>query len=685
MGENSLHLRPRHKFVLLFSLFCPFLNGQSETEQLIEDLTALGAESVGDADLTETAGLLEGYRARPLDINRASLEDLNATYLLSPLQADRLIAYRDRMNGFISVYELQAVPGLDLETARRMAPFVTVNIGLDDISVPLKKLLLEADRQLFLRAARKIEAARGYSGDDPKYRGDPWRIYLKYRQRYGNQLSLGIVVEKDPGEPLLGGGHRRRGFDYNSVHFFLRNLSKRVRAVAIGDFSVSFGQGLILFTGFGFGKSSLTTTVARSSPTLSAYASVNEFNFMRGAGATLRFGDLELTFFGSRRRRTGNLSKDSLSISSLNESGYSRTQAEIDDRKAVAQTSYGASFKYRPGRRFHLAVNFLGERLSLPLLRREAAYNRYYFSGNSLQNVSVDYRYRLRNFSFFGEVAGAIKAGKAMLHGINIGLHRKADVAIVYRNYARDYQALSAQPFAESGGGRNEEGVYLGLEYRPGVKWRINAYHDRWRHAYLRYGIDGPSKGRESRLRVTFNLKRKLDAYTEIRSETKGYGNRDGEVNDLPSVIDRTKFQWRFHVGYKFRPRWEWRSRLDVGYTHDLVKGWQQGAMFFQDIHYRPLGSFSFSARLAVYTTDGYDVRFYEYENGLTYNAFVVPYYNLGGRSFLLLRYKGIRGLTLEARLAQSRYFDGTPFGSGWEATDKVHRTEVGMQAIWRW
>ena len=71
-------------------------------------------------------------------------------------------------------------------------------------------------------------------------------------------------------------------------------------------------------------------------------------------------------------------------------------------------------------------------------------------------------------------------------------------------------------------------------------------------------------------------------------------------------------------------------------------------------------------------------MRFYEYENGLTYNARVLPYYNEGGRSFLLLRYKGIRKLTLEARVAQTRYFDGRTFGTGLEATGKTWRTEVG-------
>ncbi|MBB4079260.1 hypothetical protein GGR28_001880 [Lewinella aquimaris] len=665
---------------LLWLLMSGSLFGQTETEQLIEDIVAQEAEDGGEFTFNEAFGLLEAYRERPLDLNRATTEELSATYLLSSIQIDQLLAYREKMDGLISIYELQSIPGLDLETIRRMLPFVRVGNGLDDVSVSLTRMLREADREVYFRSGRKLETARGYEGPDPKYAGGPWRNYLKYRQRYGNQLSVGIVAEKDPGESL------RRGFDFYSAHFFLRNLNRRVRAVALGDFTVSFGQGLILYTGFGFGKSSLTTTVARGSPTLQPYASVNEFSFMRGAGVTLNLTDkIEATVFASRRGRTANLSPDSASVSSLNLSGYHRTENEVADRNSIRQYSYGGSVRLRPLPRLRLGLNYLGEHLSKPLLPRPQPYNLYYFTGTDLHNLSLDYRYRLRNFSFFGEVAGAVRAGKAMLHGINIGLDRRADIVVVYRKYDRDYRALSARPFGEANGGRNEEGIYLGLELRPAPRWRLNAYYDLWRHDWLRFNIDGPSTGREYRLRATYTLKRKLDAYLEVRSETKGQGAAGGPDARLDYVVDRTRFQARLHTGYKLTSALEWRSRLDLGYTEDPARGRQRGVMLYQDLHYRPLGPFSFSARVAVFDTDGYDVRFYEYENGLTYNAFVLPYYNEGARSYVLLRYKGIRRLTLEARVSQTRYFDGRTFGSGWEATGKTHRTEVAGQVIWRW
>ncbi len=673
----------RFALLLLALLGSGAAYGQSEvTDQVIEDVIAQEAEDGGEFSYNAAFDLLEAYARRPLDLNRATAEELSELLLLAPLQVDRLLQYRERMQGFISIYELQAVPGLDLETIRRLLPYVTVNRGLDDLSVPFRQLLTEGTRELYFRAGARLETARGYQDPDPAYAGSPLKLYTRFRQRYGNQFSAGVVAEKDPGEALLGRG---AGVDYISAHFFLRHLNPRVRAVAVGDFSVSFGQGLILYTGFGFGKSSLTTRVARNSPVLQPYASVNEFNFMRGAGVTLALGKrVELTVFGSRRGRSANLARDSLGYTSLPLSGYHRTVGEREDRNALTQSSYGGSLRYRPNSRLHLALNFLGEHLSAPLLPTPRPYNRFYFRGTDLRNVSVDYRYRLRNFSFFGEVAGSGPSGQAMVHGLNLGLDPRADLAVVYRNYGRDYQALSAQPFGETSGGRNEEGVYLGLELRPSVRWRLNAYYDLWRHAWLRFNIDAPSSGREYRLRLSYLIKRTLDSYLELRGETKGLGVRGDEAAKLDPVIARRRFQARLHAGYRFAAAWEWRSRLDAGFTEDAREGRQTGIMFFQDLHYRPLKPLSFSARLAAYATDSYDVRFYEYENGLTYNAYVLPYYGKGLRGYLLLRYKGIRGLTLEARVAQTRSTDGSTFGSGLEATDRNHRTDVSGQAIWR-
>ncbi|MEO0734905.1 MAG: helix-hairpin-helix domain-containing protein, partial [Bacteroidota bacterium] len=588
------------------------------------------------------------YRKRPLNLNKATYDELAETLLLNPIQINQLLDYRERMNGLVSIYELQVVPSLDLESIRRLQPFVRVGGDLDDAKIPLSRMLVEGDRELYLRAQRRLESAVGYERgpDDGRsyYLGGPERLYVRFRQKYSNNLSFGITAEKDPGEAFFAENNARRGFDYYSAHFYLKDLNRTVKALAVGDFNVSFGQGLILYTGFGFGKSAQTTNIGRSSVTIRPYTSVSEFNFMRGVGTTLALGEkTELSLFASRRGRTANLINpvDTLDedqfdqgVTSLNLSGFHRTPNEIEDRNAITQTSYGGSLRYRASQRLQIGLNFLGEHLSQPLELTDRPYNAFFFRGTDLQNASIDYRYRYRNFTFFGEVAGSDNGALAHLHGLMLGLDRFVDFSVLYRNYAVDYQALNARPFGETTGGRNEEGLYFGLELRPAPHWRLSAYYDIFRFPYLRFNVDAPDQGREWRLRLTYWQKRKLEAYAEFRSETKGFGTVGTIFPRLDAITPRTRFQGRLHFGYKITPFLEWRSRVDAGFTEDARDGYQTGFMLFQDLHYRPRGPLSFSARFAIFRTDDYDVRFYQYENGLLYNARVVPYYGQGTRTF---------------------------------------------------
>jgi hypothetical protein len=722
--QLSLHLRPRLMILLTIVGLGAALNAQRDTtplgigeddelqQQLIEDVLA---NSEGDTDeftFNAAFDLLETYRKRPLNLNKASYQDLEETLLLNQIQIGQLIDYRERMGGLLSVYELQVIPSMDLESVRRLAAFVRVGGDLDDAKIPLGRMFAEADKELYVRWQRRLESARGYeigpeTGATNFYLGSRDRLYTRFRQRYSKKLSFGFTAEKDPGEAFFAENNRRRGFDFYSAHLYLGDVNRTVKAVALGDFAVSFGQGLILYTGFGFGKSSQTTNVARGGPVIRPYTSVNEVSFMRGAATTLALGEkFELSLFGSRRGVNGNristttvldtLDDEVLTadVSSLNITGFNRTPNEVADRNVLLQYNYGGSLRYRANQRFRVGANLLGTRFDNSVFRRPAAYNRFFFSGDRLLNASVDYRYRYRNFTFFGEVAGSKNdsegqsgdIGVSQLHGLMLGLDRFVDLSLVYRNYGVKYQALNALPFGETNGARNENGIYLGIELRPGKHWRVNAYYDVFRFPYLRFNLDGPDEGHEYRLRVTYWQKRKLETYLELRSETKGFGT-DGDESvftNLDPVVPRTRFQARLHFGYKINPFLEWRSRVDAGFTEDELNGRETGFMVYQDLHYRPRGPFSFSTRMAVFDTDGFNVRFYQYENGLLYNARVLPYYNRGTRAFFLMRYKGIRGLTLEARIAQTFFTDGTTFDNGLEATGGSRRTDAGMQAIWR-
>lgn len=66
--------------------------------------------SAGGAAAPGTAGA--GVPAVPLDINRATLEELQTLDGIGPALAGRIVAYRDEQGGFSDVEELAQVPGI---------------------------------------------------------------------------------------------------------------------------------------------------------------------------------------------------------------------------------------------------------------------------------------------------------------------------------------------------------------------------------------------------------------------------------------------------------------------------------------------------------------------------------------------------------------------------------------------
>lgn len=694
----------RHLLIFLLLTATSGLFAQTDTipleipepvQRLLEDYLQ-NSDEEGEFDFNTLYENLERYREDPLNLNTVTEADLQDLRLLSDIQIINFLNYREIAGALVSLYELQAVPGMDMATIQALLPYVAIQGDTDDYQESLGDMITGGQNELYLRWNRILEQQRGYEplaeGETAsRYEGDPNQLYLRYKHSFSNRMSFGFTAEKDRGEAFFSGSNRK-GFDFYSAHFYLRDYNKTLKALALGDYTISLGQGLMLFSGFGAGKSVLATSVKRGGRVVRPYSSVNEANFMRGGAVTLSLSDRwDVTAFISYRGRDGNLTvgdtldadQPILSFTSLDIDGLHRTPSEIEDRNALYQLSFGGSLKYSMNKG-HLALNALADRLDKPLIRRLQPYNQYYFSGDRLTNVSLDYAYRWRNFHFFGETASDDSGTVATINSLLAGLDPKVDLAVVHRHFPRDYVALNANPFAETTGARNESGLYLGLIVRPATGWQLSGYFDLWRHPWLRFTSDAPTGGHEYRFRLTHFKKRTYEAYIEVRDEVKGKNITVFENKTdwpLPSRV----FQARLHLAYQLSKSLEWRSRLDVGFADNEINDLQQGFVLYQDLIFKPIGfPLSFTTRYALMDTDGYAIRFYSYENNLLYSFSIPAYYNRGSRWYLNLRYKGIRNMTIEARIAQTYWWNQESFGSGLEAIDGPKRTQVAAQIKYR-
>ena len=690
--------------LLLITLFCVpyFLFAQKndnldelpqEVVQLVEDFVA---ESDAEFDFNALLDDLMIYYRRPLQLKHATRDDLIGLNLLSEYQVDQYYNHVEKFGNLISVYELQTIPGFTATTVQMIRPFISVSKnGLDDFQLPLFKMLYQGDNELLLRTTTFSPKESAYTdfGDNPPFEGDPFRVYSRYKHSYYNRLSYGITMEKDRGEALFKKSNPQ-GFDFYSAHFFLKNYRKWLKSLAIGDFSASLGQGLIMYSGFGGRKGAQVDKIARSQNGLRAYRSVDENNFLRGAGVELSlFDKIEVMAFGSQRLRDANilqvndttLTDEDLAITSLQTSGLHRTESEIEDEKSITQTTIGGRVAFATNR-FRISANAVHEKLSRPLERNTRPYNLFYFGGTDLTNVSLDYRWSRKNYTLFGELARSANGGVAFSNGLQVTLSRIADLSMLYRSFDRNYEALNANPFSEASGALNEKGLYSGLSIRPNYNWQFSAYYDFYRFDWLRFGINAPSTGRDFRGRLTWRKKRKFETYLEPRAESRNISIRlVGENESFLAKITRRQLRW--NLSYNISKAFTWRSRVDIG---DLIIGpvVSKGVVVYQDFIYKPkisLFPFHLSARIALFDTDNYAIRFYSYENNLLNSFSIPPYYGKGLRYYFNARYKGIRNLILEARWAQTYRTGNDPYLGGRDGFPGNHDTEFSFQLKYSW
>jgi hypothetical protein len=690
---------------------------------LIEQRIEIAAERLGDdsdVDLTNLFEVLIDRYNDPIDLNRTTADELASLQLLSDVQITAIVDHVRKHGRLLDIYELQAIDQLDAASIRLILPFVTVRTTDGGTNASIKEMLRNGSHELVVRSQISIEQRKGFiGGGDPfnkpytdpdgeplpdvgdpvvydslransrVYLGSPWKLYTRYRFRYRQNVSFGITAEKDEGEEFFRGS-QPDGFDFYSAHLFVRNVGP-VKAVAVGDYLAQFGQGLTFWSGFGFAaKSAFTMNVKRNTPGLSPYTSVNENQFLRGAAVQLEpVKHVELTLFGSRKRLDANVQNpddpqaenvdQSATISSFQEDGLHRTVNELKKKDAIGETIIGGHLRYRRNT-WSVGTTAARSAYDLDLVRNTQPYNQFEFQGSTNTNVGVDWNVMHRNLTWFGEGARSANGGMAGLTGLLIALDRRLSVAMLYRDYQRNYVGLYSLAFAEGTNAWNERGLYTGIEVRPNREWTINAYFDQFRFPWLRYQTNGPSQGSDWLAQVTWRPSKRVELYGRVRRQDR-QRNTEQDVDGVEPLVPVTQVNYRVNANYKVSESVSLRTRVE---TVDYERGaspLEHGFILYQDIVHRPLRSpVELSARIAVFATDSYDARLYAYENDIIGLFSIPPYYDRGMRWYLMVRATPLRRVDVWVRYGAWIYNGQDRISSGLQEISGNVRSDLRMQ-----
>jgi hypothetical protein len=663
------------------------LQAQQSNDPIIEYILEVIAENQSeDFDYTELVERLNFYRRNPLNLNKASRDELQELVFLNPLQISNLLDHIAVNGKLIDILELQSIDGFDLQTIRTLLNFSSINSPTGFENFSWKNLRKEGRSDLMIRYGRILEEQAGFNISEEsgrsRYLGTPDRVFTRYRFNYLNNLQFSLNLDKDAGEQFWTTQGRSIGPDFVSASLYVKDVS-RFKKIVLGDFSLQFGQGLTLWSGLSFGKGADLFSIAKQDLGLRPYTSINEFSFFRGFATQINFGRFDFTpFISSRRLDAGsslNAATNLSEITSLQISGLHRTPNELANKNRIGQLVYGGNLQYNH-RKLSLGLTAYQSNYSENFAPGNSVYNQFEFTGRKLTNFGANYSYTVNNIYLFGEFAHSLNSGIAYINGAIASLTPQISALVFHRNYQKDYYSYFNQGISESSLAFNERGFFGGLQFKSGKKYEFNVYTDLFKFPWLRFRVDAPSFGHELFSQFTYTPKRTTKFILRYRIEEKQQ-NVSGATTAINTLETIRRQNYRFEIQYALNKSFSLRNRVEVSQFKKESTQNTYGLLLYQDVLYNPLSSkWSGNARIAYFNTEGFDTRIYAYENDVLYGFSIPGLQNKGLRFYLNGRYTVKRGVDLWLKYSFTHFTDLETIGSGLDQIDGNLRSEVKAQ-----
>ncbi len=578
---------------------------------------------IGGGDIEVLIDYYQQLLIRPLEINSATVEELERLALLSPFQIVSLLEYRKEYGKILSASELSLVDGFNSRIVKELVPFISFS----------NKLLFPDSRIDKFRHELNLKSEI------------PFSFYVRYRLEYRDILQVGITLENDMGERFrLQNGYYLT--DFTSIHLQVkeREIFKRggikLKNLVIGDYSARFGQGLSLWNTFSLSIPSSPSSIVKRGSGLLPYRSTGEFNFLRGIGATFSIDKKwELSLLLSRNQRDAKVNGNY--FFSLPETGLHNTPSSLQTRRQLNENLLGGNINYSWDR-CRIGVTTVIYKFDKMDARRVSEYNKFQRFEGLWGNFSFDGLMVFRGCRLFWEVASDAGASFAGLAGAIIPFSNNMEGSFLYRKYSKSYIALHSSAYISGNSNSNEEGLLLSLSWKPGYRGVLFLYSDIVYHPWWRYRINSSSTEIKTKVQFDYSL---------------------GDLHTLSAVI---KYSWRnynsphrggFRVGYRVETASGVMGALRIEFTSKWDKSLSIGSLFFGEIGYKaPSKSWEGVLRATYYNIDDWENRIYCYERDLPHSFPFHSFYKKGVEFYIFFHAKIYKKLNLYLKVAAERF-----------------------------
>ena len=663
-------------------------------ESFVERMTAY------DTDAEEVDNLLleELYElhCNPINLNTATEEQLSQLPFLTSSQC-RDILHHITVNGsMLSLGELMAIESISAETRGWLHLFCRAGEVKKDSKPTLGKLLKYGNHELTARTDVPFYTKAGYA-DVPQsvldkspnkvYRGNSLYHSMRYRFASSDRIDIGLQAEKDPGE---------RGIDYLNAYAIISNIGP-LHAAAIGNYRISFGQGLVVNTGSSFGKLMTLSSLNRMDRGIHRHSSTSETGYFTGAAASFDLGKrLRLSAFVSQRKEDGTFLKDSTGISSLKTDGLHRTALERSKKGNITNRTAGGNIRLSLNR-FDISLTGAFTHYSTPLRPKHdtpsSLYRLYNAQGTDFAAYSLAYSYTAPRVNLRGETAMSHNGALATVNSAQWIINEKHRLTGVYRNYSARYIAIHGRSFGENSHPQNEHGLFLGWTTTALPSSTLETYIDIVHYPWLKYQTSGSSYSIDGMVQLTRQLNKKasLTARYKFRSKQKDY-KFETEDGNLIQLLFHNSHNLRLQCLHDMAHNLSLRTTISGTLKQLKSSTTAKGFLISKNLRWSMKDDRARTELTFTYfNTDTYNSRISIYEPSLLYTVGFRSLYNHGIRTSLLaslalgkLIGSNPADLTLIAKLGNTIYFGQNSIGSGLELIPQNHRTDLQMQMRWR-
>lgn len=512
-------------------------------EENLEDSDAAGETD----DEIEDLDTLESLSLNPLNINNATKSQLLYLPYIDSSIVEAILRYRKTNNGFKYMNELRTLIGAEIFS--QIKPYVA--IYRQDIAEEFRGDLVIKYNM------RAYPLSEGYLESESKY-NNPAEIYSRLRAYGGNRLELGMVMRRDDGSTGLS------YYDTMNYHLMKKYLLMRNvlfwDTVVVGDYELSFGQGLILYA------SPNWSSIPKKPKGIQGDRSDDNNDRFYGISALRELPNLELYgFYSNKPLIVDDINSDGTVGDEADDIFGNKTLSYYDaDRYPNVDylnvTLYGGRFKYFLTSTLTLGSIIYKEEFDqiVDPVESDGEYKdwAYMFRGDKVEIYSFDAEYSYYNLRQF------ITVGKSRSHiftrtddAAERNWETSRDTAweslttlqiekfkfwLNYHYIGPEFYAFHNQPLhAIYAANRNERGELFGVEYKvPGLESSVVLkYGD-----YIVEDLNAAER-QEDEMRVTAKLRYKPSRTFEIYL----YGTQTSEYkqeSDISSIIDDDKITY---------------------------------------------------------------------------------------------------------------------------------------------